>query len=81
MFTLQDICNRLNIGTAGSKRSGAFTEPNATPAPTDCSLNTIMAKLPTLDASNGASTSDVAAGKTFWGLKSGEWGLQTGTKE
>ncbi len=80
MFTLSDICNRLNIGTAGSKRSGAFTEPTAAPAPTDCSLNTIMAKLPVLDDSNGALSSDVAAGKTFWSLKSGVWGLQTGTK-
>jgi len=81
MFTLQDICNRLNTGTEGSQRGSGFTEPSAAPAPTDCSLNTIMAKLPVKDDSNGASTSDVAAGKTFWGLKNGEWGLQTGTKQ
>ena len=34
---------------------------------------------PALDATNGAVLADVANNKTFWGLTSGVWGLQTGT--
>ena len=33
-----------------------------------------------MDDTNGATAAEVAAGKTFWGLKNGsEWGPQTGT--
>ncbi len=34
MYTLADIYNRLNEGTAGTKRSGAFIGPTSGPAPT-----------------------------------------------
>ena len=37
-----------------------------------------MGKAPSVDDSNGAGVSDVTTGKTFWGLKSGEWGLNIG---
>jgi len=80
MFTLQDICNRLDVGTAGSKRSGAFTEPSGAPASTNCSIDTIMANLPAED-SDAASTTEVFAGQKYWGLKNGTWGLQTGAME
>lgn len=79
MFTLQDICNRLDIGTAGSKRSGAFTEPSDAPASTGCSIDTIMTKLPAEDG-NAAVATEVASGQTFWSLKNGEWGLKTGSR-
>ena len=79
MFTLKDICTRFDSGSAGTKRSGAFVEPTGTPAATDCSLNDVMAKAPILEASAGAGVADVATGKKFWGLSSGEWGLKTGT--
>jgi hypothetical protein len=36
-------------------------------------------KAPAVDDTNGAVAADVTNGKTFWGLTSGEWGLQTGT--
>jgi hypothetical protein len=37
-----------------------------------------MSKAPATDA-NGAGTADVLTGKTYWGIKSGEWGSKTGT--
>lgn len=39
MYTMQDIYNRIDDGTKGTKRSGAFTEPDAGPAPTGKTLN------------------------------------------
>lgn len=79
MFTLQDLCNRLSNGTAGTTRSGPFVEPTAGPAATMCTLNDIMTAMPALDNANGAVVADVLAGKTFWGLTGGAWGLKTGT--
>jgi len=79
MFTLKDICTRLDNGSAGAKRNGVLVEPTSTPASTDCSLNDVMTKAPTLEASAGAGITDVVTGKKFWGLSSGEWGLKTGT--
>ncbi|MBF0397943.1 MAG: DUF1566 domain-containing protein [Desulfobacterales bacterium] len=79
MFTIDDIYNRLDSGTAGSKRTGSFNEAGSLPASTGHTLNEIMNKAPALDNSNGASTSDVKTGKTFWGLTNGQWGLKTGT--
>lgn len=38
-----------------------------------------MAKAPVKDNVNGALTAEVFMGKTFWGLRNGVWGLQTGT--
>jgi hypothetical protein len=38
-----------------------------------------MSAAPAMDNENGATPDDVAAGKTFWGLKDGVWGLQVGT--
>ncbi|MCP4289124.1 MAG: DUF1566 domain-containing protein, partial [Gammaproteobacteria bacterium] len=45
------------------------------------SINDIMGKAPALDNTNGAATTHVLAGQTFWGLTSGEWGVQTGMLE
>lgn len=79
MYTLEDIYNRLNDGTAGAKRTGAFTEPSSGPAGTGHTSDDIMGKAPSVDDLHGAGAADVASGKTFWGLKTGEWGLKTGT--
>ncbi|EDN68972.1 Protein of unknown function DUF1566 [Beggiatoa sp. PS] len=79
MYTIEDIYNRLNDGTAGAKRSGAFTEPGSAPGATGKSLDDVMGKAPIVDDSDGAATTEVLSDKTFWGLKSGEWGLQIGT--
>jgi hypothetical protein len=80
LYTLEDLYNRLDAGTAGAKRSGAFAEPASGPtAGTMYTLDELMAKMPARDAANGAAPADCAAGKTFWGLLSGSWGLQTGT--
>ncbi|MCP4696520.1 MAG: hypothetical protein GY862_06695, partial [Gammaproteobacteria bacterium] len=79
MYTLKDICNRFDSGAAGNKRAGAFTEPAVVPGATGCSHNDIMSKAPAEDNSGGAAPADVMAGKKFWGLLSGNWGLQTGT--
>lgn len=78
MFTLQQIYDRLVSGAAGTKMT-AFTEPATGPtAGTMRTLDEIMAAAPVVDATNGATTANVASGKTFWGLTSGQWGLQTG---
>jgi hypothetical protein len=75
-YSLEDIYKRLDDGTAGSQST--FTEPGAGPGSTMHTLNDIMGKAPAKDDTNGATTADVANGKTFWGLTSGAWGLQTG---
>jgi hypothetical protein len=79
MFTLEDLYNRLSYGTAGAKRSGAFTGPVATPGSTMRTLNEIMAKAPAPNGS-AATAAEVLTGKTYWGLSSGSnWGARTGT--
>ena len=77
MYKLEDIYNRLNDGTEGAKRTGAFTEPSSGPGNTGKTLNEVMGKAPVKDSTNGAKLSDVTTGKTYWGLKDGSWGLQT----
>lgn len=78
MYTIQDICNRLETGAAGSKQT--FTQPTSTPADSSrCTLNDIMEKSPAVDDTHGATPADVLAGKIFWQLNSGNWGPQTGT--
>jgi hypothetical protein len=42
-------------------------------------LNDIMNKAPALDNNAGAVTGNVLSGKTFWGLKAGSWGNQSGS--
>jgi len=39
MYTMQDVYNRVDDGTAGTKRPGAFTEPGAGPASTGKTLD------------------------------------------
>jgi hypothetical protein len=79
MPSTADIYNRLNSGAAISVPA-AFQEPAAGPtAGTGKTLGEIAAKLPVADNSNGATTADVASGKTFWGLRTdGTWGVKTG---
>jgi hypothetical protein len=77
-YTLADIYNRLNDGTEGTR--GAFTEPGTGPTVgTGHTLDEVMAIAPAVDDTNGAVQADVLAGKTAWGLTSGEWGPITGT--
>ena len=77
MVTLEQIYNRLNTGAAATKMT-EFTGPGSGPASMGHTLDDIMGKAPVVNA-NGASVGDVVAGKTFWGLTSGEWGPRTGT--
>jgi len=79
MYTVDDIYNRLNAGTAGTKRTTTFTEPAGTPASSSKDLNDVMGKAPSTDDANGATAAEVANTKTFWSLQSGNWGLKTGT--
>ncbi|WP_141698963.1 hypothetical protein, partial [Candidatus Marithrix sp. Canyon 246] len=76
MYSIWDICKRLDSGAAGEKRT--FQSPPSGPAPTGCSLNDILDKAPAKSAV-GVSPNEVAAGKEYWGLTDGNWGLQTGT--
>lgn len=79
MYTLQQIYDRLATGAAGARMT-AFTEPSSGPGTgTMRTLDEIMAKVPVLDATNGATADQVLFGKTFWGLTAGAWGPQTGT--
>ncbi|MGC2063173.1 MAG: hypothetical protein WA610_09345 [Thermodesulfovibrionales bacterium] len=80
MPTTTDIYNRLDTG-ADILAPGAFSEPVAGPtAGTGKSLSDIQAKLPVPDNTSGATTIDVHAGKTFWGLRTdGTWGPQIGS--
>jgi len=79
MFTVDDLYNRLFNGTAGTKRVGAFTEPGAIPAPTGHTLDQVMALAPAVDDVNGAAPADVVNAKKYWDIRSGSWGLGTGT--
>jgi hypothetical protein len=78
MFTLQQLYDRLATG-AESPKMESFTEPGG--APTTGSMPTLdemMDLAPAVDADHGARVTDVASGKTFWGLTEGEWGPQIG---
>ncbi|KAA6185112.1 DUF1566 domain-containing protein [Thiohalocapsa marina] len=44
MYTLEDVYNRLDANTQATRRSGAFVEPAAGPAPTGHTLNEVYAK-------------------------------------
>jgi hypothetical protein len=80
MYTLEDAYNRLDTGAAGAKRTGGFTEPSSAPGSTGVTLDEVMSMMPAADDTDGAAPEDVAAGKTYWGLRTdGTWGLQTGT--
>jgi hypothetical protein len=81
LYSLGDLYNRLNSGTAGSLPTTGFSEPAAGPtAGTLYTLTEIMGKMPALDTTNGAAAANVLQGKTFWGLLSGGgWGPQTGS--
>ena len=80
MFNLEDIYNRLDTGAQGSLPTTAAPEPATGPAAnTTHTLNDVMGRAPAKDDTNGATKTDVANGKTFWGLTGGEWGFQTGS--
>ena len=79
MFTLESIYQRLATGAAGAKRVGPFAEPDSAPSPTGHTLGDVMSKAPAVDNVKGVTPAEVPFGKTFWGLTSGAWGLQTGT--
>ncbi len=77
-YTLEDLYNRLDTGAAGTQSS--FTEPtNGPTAGTVHTVNEIMAKAPAADEDSGATDTDVSAGKTYWGLTNGAWGVRNGT--
>ncbi len=76
MYTLEQIYNRLDAGTAGTKMT-TFTEPSSGPGSTMHTLDEIMAAAPEVSGT-GAISTEVRASKTYWGLTTGEWGLQSG---
>ncbi|MCP4714934.1 MAG: DUF1566 domain-containing protein [Deltaproteobacteria bacterium] len=79
-YTLEDIYNRLKYGAP--RTQSTFTGPADGPTvPTGQTLNQVMGEAPEQDEANGAVATEVAEGKTFWGLTGGEWGQQTGTAE
>ena len=78
MYSLSDICQRLDSGASGEKR--VFSDPtSAQGTKIACSLNELMDKAPVIDSSNGAVPGHVIGGQTYWGLVNGNWGKQTGT--
>lgn len=76
-YTLEDIYNRLDQGETGNP--SVFTEPTSGPSSSGHTLDEVMSKAPVKDNVGGALPSDVVSGKTFWGLRDGNWGLQVGT--
>ncbi|MCP4949003.1 MAG: hypothetical protein GY923_16025, partial [Aestuariibacter sp.] len=77
-YSLEDLYTRLVTGTVGT--SSVFTEPTTVPGTgTMHSINDIMDIAP-ITKTNGATTTQVISGTTFWGLTSGQWGVQTGTR-
>ncbi len=77
-YRLEDIYSRLDTGAAGTPIT--FTEPISGPtAGTGHTLDEIMAVAPSVDDTNGATTTQVVSGTTYWGLRNGAWGLQIGT--
>ncbi len=76
-YGLDDIYKRLASGAAGT--SSVYAEPSGGPGSTMKTLNEIMAVAP-ITRTNGATTTQVISGKTFWGLTSGQWGQQTGQR-
>jgi len=77
MYTLEDLYNRLDLGTAGAK-TGVFDLPAGAPGAYGHTLNEIMAKAPTQDA-QGATADQVRLNKTYFGLSASGWGMLTGT--
>ena len=77
-YTLEDIYNRLNSGVTGTQST--FTEPAGGPTTgTMHTVDEIMGKAPVVDNTNGALPSEVAIGKTYWGLRTGgTWGDPNG---
>jgi hypothetical protein len=77
-YTLEHIYDRLSSGAAGTPIT--FTEPISGPGSgTMHTLGEIMAIAPQVDDTNGATVTQVMSGTTYWGLRDGAWGLQTGT--
>lgn len=77
-YTLEHIYDRLDTGAAGAQIT--FTEPISGPTVgTGHTLDEIMAIAPQVDDTNGATASQVVSEMTYWGLRNGAWGLQSGT--
>lgn len=79
MFTLDAILERLQSGTPGAPRPGAFVEPASGPASTGANLNAVMAAAPFPDDLSGALPADCLEGRVFWSLNTMAWGRQTCT--
>jgi len=76
MYSIPDVCQRLESGAAGEKR--VFRGPSSAPGTkSGCNLNELMDKAPAKVA-DGVNPNEVPAGKKYWGLTD-NWGLQTGT--
>ena len=76
MYSIPDVCQRLESGAAGEKR--VFRGPSSAPGTkSGCNLNELMDKAPAKLA-DGVNPNEVPAGLRYWGLTD-NWGLQTGT--
>jgi formylglycine-generating enzyme required for sulfatase activity len=76
MYSIPDVCQRLESGAAGEKR--VFRGPSSAPGTkSGCNLNELMDKAPAKVA-DGVNPNEVPAGKKYWGLTD-NWGLQAGT--
>ncbi|MDZ7744281.1 MAG: DUF1566 domain-containing protein [Candidatus Saccharibacteria bacterium] len=67
-YTLDDLCNRLQTGAAGTMVA-TFTEPTTGPGDTTpmCSLDELFGLLPEADQ-DCAESNQVTSGKTYWSL-------------
>jgi hypothetical protein len=77
MPSIEGLYDRL-VGGAGYAPRSTFVEPEAGPGPTGHTLQQLLDAAPVVDNADGAALAEVLAGKTYWGLRTGGWGLQTG---
>ncbi|MGM0462282.1 MAG: FISUMP domain-containing protein, partial [Fibrobacterota bacterium] len=76
-YTLDDLYNRLQSGTAGTPQE--YTEPESGPGtPVGIRINEIMDMLPAMNDS-AAESGSVLEGEYFWSLDGEEWGQNAGT--
>ena len=81
-YTMTDIYNRLNDGTAGTQST--FTEPTTAPGTgTGHTLDEVMGKAPAADNTDGATPAQVLTGKIYWSVRTdgsggSNWGLEAG---
>jgi len=79
-YSLQDIYNRVDSGTAGVKQFSHYPDYVPGSLPKKYTINDVMEKAPeAITSPMAAEDGDVVVGKYYWGLNSQSWGRRSGT--